>query len=440
MSETTQTELPAKQPRAGWLTASSVRPMNLDWHADRSDMPELATLDQLAVEESIDLAAVRSYRLGRVREQLAAHSLDACVLVDPVNIRYATGARNMQVFHSRNPARYLFVPQSGPVVLHEFAGCAHLAEGLETIDEIRPAITASYAAAGDTIATVERAWASQVAALVREHCGPRAAVGVERVNAGAALALRDQGFHVSDAQAPVERARAVKSAEELKCVRESVRATEVAVARLRAAMRPGLSENELWSVLHQGVIALGGDYIETRLLSSGSRTNPWFQETGDRRLGENELVALDTDVVGCHGYYCDFSRTFHTGPAEPTRRQRELYRVAHEQVHHNVQLLRAGMSFREYSKRAWKIPERFVANRYFVSARGCGMTGEFPYLYHSMDFEQSGYDGVIEPGMTLFVESYIGEEGGAEGVKLEEQCLVTESGLEPLSRFPYEDS
>jgi Xaa-Pro dipeptidase len=375
-----------------------------------------------------------------VREQMAAHSLDACVLLDPVNIRYATGARNMQVFHSRNPARYLFVPLSGPVILHEFVGCAHLAEGLETIDDIRPAITASYVAAGAAIATVERAWAKQVAALVREHCGARTAVGIERVNAGAALALRDEGFHLCDAQAPLERARAVKSADELKCVRESVRATEVAVARLRAAMRPGLSENELWSVLHQGVIALGGDYIETRLLSSGSRTNPWFQETGDRRLRENELVALDTDVVGCHGYYCDFSRTFHTGPADPTPHQRELCRVAHEQVHHNMQLLRAGTSFREYSEWAWKIPERFVANRYYVSAHGCGMTGEYPYLYHSMDFEQSGYDGVIEPGMTLCVESYIGEEGGSEGVKLEQQLVITEDGRELLSTFPFDSA
>jgi len=412
--------------------------MNLDWHADRSDLPELATLDQLAVDEPIDLAAVRSYRLARVREQMEAHALDACILLDPVNIRYATGARNMQVFHARNPARYLFVPQSGPVVLHEFAGCAHLAEGLETIDEIRPAITASYAAAGTGIEAVERAWARQVAELVREHCGPRAAVGVERANAGAALALREEGFHLADAQAPVERARAVKSAEELKCVRASVRATEVAVARLRAAIRPGLSENELWSVLHQGVIALGGDYVETRLLSSGTRTNPWFQETGDRRLAENELVALDTDVVGCHGYYCDFSRTFHTGPGAPTRAQRELYRVAHEQVHHNMELLRAGTSFREYAERAWTIPERFVTNRYFVSAHGCGMTGEYPYLYHAMDFDESGYDGVVEPGMTLCVESYIGEEGGREGVKLEQQLLITDDGQELLSTFPFE--
>lgn len=66
------------------------------------------------------------------------------------------------------------------------------------------------------------------------------------------------------------------------------------------------------------------------------------------------------------------------------------------------------------------------------------MTGEYPYLYHSMDFEKSGYDGVLEPGMTLCVESYIGEERGNEGVKLEQQLLITEDEPELLSTFPFE--
>lgn len=66
------------------------------------------------------------------------------------------------------------------------------------------------------------------------------------------------------------------------------------------------------------------------------------------------------------------------------------------------------------------------------------MTGEYPYLYHRGDFPDAGYDGEIRPGMVLCVESYIGAEGGAEGVKLEEQVLVTETGTEVLSRFPFE--
>jgi Xaa-Pro aminopeptidase len=413
--------------------------VNADWHADRADLPGLMTLDQVAAEEAVDLVAVRAYRLERVREQMTAHGLDACVLLDPVNIRYATGARNMQVFHSRNPARYLVLPAEGRVVLFEFPGCAHLAAELETIDEVRPAITASYAAAGPAVGDAERAWARQVAGLIEEQCGRGAAVGIERPNAGAAIALRDLGFHLSDAQAPVERARAVKSSEELKCIRSSCRATEAGVHRLRSAIRPGLSENELWSILHQSVVALGGDYVETRLLSSGPRTNPWFQETGERRLEPGELVALDTDVVGCHGYYCDFSRTFHTGPGNPTAAQRELYQLAFEQVHHNMDVLRPGLSFREYADRAWKIPDRFLANRYFCSAHGCGMTGEYPYLYHREDFDASGYDGVLEPGMTICVESYMGADAGSEGVKLEQQLLLTATGTELLTSFPFED-
>lgn len=234
-------------------------------------------------------------------------------------------------------------------------------------------------------------------------------------------------------------ARSIKSDEELKCVIASLRATEVATGRLREAIRPGISENELWSVLHQAVIAMNGDYVETRLLSSGQRTNPWFQESSNKIIGENELIGFDTDVVGCHGYYTDFSRTFHSGPDMPTEAQRTLYKLAHEQIQHNLDIIRPGMTFREYADKAWDIPEKYLANRYYLSAHGVGMTGEYPYLYHRADFPDAGYDGVIMPSMTLCVESYVGEEGGREGVKLEEQLLVTETGTELLSRYPFEE-
>lgn len=413
--------------------------MKLDWHVERADLPALMTLDADPAAGHIDLPAVRGYRLRRLRREMRARDIAACLLFDAVNIRYACGARNMQVFSSRNPARYLLVT-ADRVVLFEFTGCMHLADGLETVDEVRPAITASYVAAGEEIRDRERAWARVAADAIRELVGGDVRVGVERINAGAVQFLAAEGFHLVDAQAPVERARAVKSREELKCVRASLRATERAVARLRAAIRPGVTENALWSVMHQAVIEQNGDYCETRLLNSGPRTNPWFQECGPRVIGENELVCLDTDVVGCFGYYSDFSRTFHTGPARPTARQKRLYRLAHEQVHHNMDIIRPGVTFSEYSAKAWNIPRKYHANRYYLSAHGVGMTGEYPYLYHRDDYAEAGYDGVIEPGMTLCVESYIGEPGIGEGVKLEQQVLVTKRGVELLSMFPFEDA
>lgn len=152
----------------------------------------------------------------------------------------------------------------------------------------------------------------------------------------------------------------------------------------------------------------------------------------------NELIALDTDVVGCHGYYSDFSRTFHAGPDPPSEAQKELYSAAYAQITHNIGVLRLHMTFREFAEKAWDIPEKYNKNRYILLAHGCGMACEYPDLYHTGDFDDAGYDGVIEPGMVLCVESYIGADGGKEGVKLEQEVLITETGVEVLSEFPFE--
>ena len=407
----------------------------MDWHADRSG---IALLDRAPESDGIDLRAVRRYRQQRVRSEMAKRNIAAVILSDPINIRYATGTRNMQIFSQRNAAaRYLLLTMDRSI-LFEFTGCHHLAEGFETIDEVRPAMTASFVAAGPAIAQREQAWARDMAATIIELVGKDATVGLERLNAGASIALAQAGIHVVDAQEPVEMARAIKSAEEIKCIEASLRATEEGVRQLREAIEPGQTENELWSVLHKAVIAQNGDYCETRLLNSGARTNPWFQETGSKIIEANELIALDTDVVGCHGYYSDFSRTFHVGPDRPTAKQKELYRTAYEQVHHNMELFKPGLSFKEYALKAWEIPGRFFDNRYYLSAHGVGMTGEYPYLYHRADYGDAGYDGIIETGMTLCVESYIGEKDGAEGVKLEQQILITETGNKLMSKFPFE--
>lgn len=412
----------------------------IDWHAERGDLDGLAQLDLVGTSEGIDLPAVRGYRQSRVRRKMAEYGVDAVILSDPVNIRYATGARNMQVFSMRNtPSRYLLMT-ADKSILFEFTGCRHLAEGLETIDEVRTASTASYVAAGPHIVERERTWAAEMADLIRELVGGKTAlVGLERLNAGTSIALQETGLKIVDAQQPVEMARAIKSPEEMKCVIASLRATEIGVGRLRDAIRPGLTEAELWSVLHKAIIEQNGDYIETRLLNAGARTNPWFQETSSSVIAPNDLIALDTDVVGCHGYYADFSRTFHAGPDKPSPTQKDLYKVAFEQVHHNMDILFPGMTFREYADKAWDIPERYYTNRYYLSAHGVGMTGEYPYLYHHGDFPDAGYDGVLEPGMTICVESFIGEDNGREGVKLEQQVLITQTGIELLSEFPFED-
>jgi Xaa-Pro aminopeptidase len=113
--------------------------------------------------------------------------------------------------------------------------------------------------------------------------------------------------------------------------------------------------------------------------------------------------------------------------------------MAHEQVQHNIGIIKPGMAFREIAEKAWKIPERFVEQRYTSVMHGVGMHGETPFIAHAMDYDTYGRDGHLVPGMVVSIESYIGEKGGREGVKLEDEVLITDTGTELLSRFPYED-
>ena len=66
------------------------------------------------------------------------------------------------------------------------------------------------------------------------------------------------------------------------------------------------------------------------------------------------------------------------------------------------------------------------------------MTDEYPKIYYRDDWDQFGYDGVIEEGTVLCIESFTGSDKGGPGVKLEEMVQVTESGCEPMSSYPYE--
>lgn len=70
-------------------------------------------------EADIDMKRLRAYRMGRLRDEIARLDCGACLFLDPINIRYATGHRNVAVFQTHLPAGALFVPAGSPVVLFE---------------------------------------------------------------------------------------------------------------------------------------------------------------------------------------------------------------------------------------------------------------------------------------------------------------------------------
>ncbi|MGH7066276.1 MAG: M24 family metallopeptidase [Acetobacteraceae bacterium] len=396
--------------------------------------------DLAARQATIDQERLRRYRLDRVRAELARRDYAAALLADPINIRYATGARNMAVWTLHAPGRYAFIASSGPVVLFDFSSSQHLSAGLETIDQRRLSTPWFYFIAGPRVAEKTALWADEVASLLESYGGANRRLALDRCEPWGARLLAARGIEIFDAQEPLEQARTVKSADEIACLRLSMEVCDTAVDRMREKLAPGITENQLWAVLHETNIAHDGEWIECRLLASGERTNPWFQECGNHVIEPGDMVGFDTDMVGPNGYLADISRTYVCPGRKPSPRQRALHALAEEQVHFNMELLRPGLSFREFADRAWPVPEEFVPNRYMAMVHGVGLVDEYPALAYQVDFADWGYDGHFEENMVVSVESYLGTPGEKEGVKLEQQVLITAHGAVPLSRTPFADS
>lgn len=389
--------------------------------------------------EAPDMGAARRHRLERIRAELARRDLAGVLVYDPLNVRYATDSTNMQVWFTHNAGRYAFVATDGPVVLWDFHHSEHLSDHLPLVDEVRPGTPWFYYEAAEHGPQRASRWAAEIAQLVTRHGDGNRRLAVDRLNFEGVAALAEHGIVVTSGEAVMEHARTVKSADELKAMRRAIAACEASLGEMERALEPGMTENDLWAVLHAGNIRRGGEWIETRLLTSGPRTNPWFQECSARVIQSGDLVAFDTDLIGAYGYCVDISRTWLAGDGRPTGEQRTLYALAAEQIEHNTQLLRPGASFRDLADAAMSLPPDCLANRYAVLFHGVGLCDEYPAVPYPSDWERSGYDGRLEPGMVVCVESYVGRHGGEEGVKLEDQVLITDTGFEVLSAFARDD-
>jgi Xaa-Pro aminopeptidase len=383
---------------------------------------------------------MRHERLARFRAELAKLDVAGALLTNPINIRYATDARNMAVWSLHSIARYAFVPTDGPVVLFEMGSTQHVTRGLSTLGEVRPSTPWTYMIAMDRIEEKCARWADEIVDLVHRHGAGNRRLAVDRCEPLGIKFLTDRGLSILDAQKPIETARSVKTSDEVDSMKLVIDVCDEGIRRMRAALVPGITENQLWSILHETNIAHGGEWIECRLLTSGPRTNPWYQECGTRVIRAGDIVGFDTDMVGPLGYVADISRTWVCPGKPPSDRQRRLYEIAQEQIRYNISLLRAGVTFREFSEKTWRIPEVYVPQRYLSPVHGLGLVDEYPVVPYPQDFAEWGSDGVFVKNMVVSVESYIGEVGGPDGIKLEEQVLITDHDALPMSRSPIYDA
>ena len=390
-------------------------------------------LSEFQQPEPVDDDRLHVWRLSRLREKLLENDAAMCMLVSPVSLRYAVDYRDYPLFQSHMPQAYVFLSVNGPTVIHGVMA------GAAWADETRPGRPISFFDGADVLSEYAKQLASDVVHYLAQIGTDKRRVAIEYVNPSITRALQDRGLDVIDGVLVSEPARAIKSQDEINCIRWAIAVAEHGIAQLKQAILPGVSELQLWGLLNYTNLANNGDWHEGRMLASGPRINPWLQEASPRRIESGDLVGLDTDMVGPRGYFADISRTFHCGPARPTARQRELYQLALEEISHNLKLIRPGITLKDFQQRAYVPAEEFQTNAYPCVIHGVGMSDEYPQV-KPLFRGSNPYDGVIEKDMVICVESYMGAPGERDGVKLEQQVLVTENGYDLMSHFPLEES
>jgi Xaa-Pro dipeptidase len=391
-----------------------------------------------------DLARMRAFRWRRLTEALVARDLGGLLLFDPLNIRYATDTTNMQLWNSHNPFRAVLLCADGHMVLWDYKQSPGLSAFNPLVAEVRSGASFFYFVSGDRGADDARSFAGQVDEVMRAHAGASRRLTVDKIMVAGLRALEAIGFEVLEGEEVTERTRAVKGPDEIAAMRCAHHACERAVAAMERFAREeiprgGVSEDDVWSVLHAESIRRGGEWIETRLLASGPRTNPWFQECGPRIVQPNEVLAFDTDLIGSYGMCIDISRTWWIGDRPPRPDMVAALRHAREHLDANRAMLRPGVTVRELVHGGHRLDPRYDRQKYSCRMHGVGLCDEWPYVPYPDAWVEGAFDAAIEPGMTLCVEALVSPEGGDFSIKVEDQVLVTETGCETLTAYPFDE-
>ncbi len=428
---------PSRGPRLGDNTPND---------SDRAEIgPTLLAFEEWAAAglELPDLQAMREYRWRRLTDHVVSRDYGALLVFDPLNIRYATDSTNMQLWNAHNPFRALLLCADGHMVIWDYKIAPFLTEFNPLVKERRNGAAFFYFSGGDRCGEIAENFAGEVRDVVLEHGGGNMRLAVDKIMLHGARALEGAGFELFEGEELTEKARSVKGPDEIKAMRCANHACETSVKAMEDFARVHgptgqVSEDDIWAVLHAENIKRGGEWIETRLLATGPRTNPWFQECGARRMKNNEILAFDTDLIGSYGICIDISRTWWIGDRKP--RPDMIYAMQHgvEHIQRNMELLKPGLNIEDMRDRLHQLDDKFQLRKYGCAMHGVGLCDEWPHVDYPDAPTKGAFDYELEAGMTLCVEALVAEDGGDFSIKLEDQVLITEGGYENLTTYPFD--
>lgn len=401
-------------------------------------------LGKLAVdyEQRVDYSRLRRDKIAKVKEQMAKDGIGAIITWDPDNIRYIA---SYYVTTPMRPSEYqaVFIARNGEPHLIGGGTPTETARRMPWLAGVQGSYGMPRLSAYDTSNPILQAWISGIAGLMTDYSVEKETLGID----GSTLehlfieGFREKGITCVHVKPTLDRARTVKTSDEIQLIRMSCSNAERAFASIADAIRPGVRECDLVGIGLKELYAEGVDHTEDFVCMSGENTNPYGWTFTDKMVRPGDLVYIDCDGASYQGYKTCIYRTFCCGRA--TTEQKELFAEAKEMLLAGMSVVKDGATDHDIlanwpdSPKYWGYDTWAEVNP-LACGHGIGLTLHDPpmifYTHRALGLPPFTF----KAGMVLALETYAGHKGGRDGVRIEDMVLVKENGYELLSRFPQE--
>lgn len=395
-------------------------------------------------KQGIDWAAVREWRLGRVRAAMQRHGLGAILTMYDENARYITSTLTPGWNRLKPGLRYALIIEGQEPILYEQGDIGiHIRAHSPWIpkENVRHSYAWIKGAAGPASQMqVDKFMNALMGDL--EDAGVRdKPLGVDFIDINMMKAFERLGIEWTDGMTPMMEARAVKSVDEQNCLRIVGSMCDALHYEMSQFLRPGLTENQVAAHGFEYLYSFPGvEDVEDVIVSSGPNAWPNWRNFSDRIIRPGELVIIDVAALTWNGFKSCVYRTYCVG-GKPTDEMKRYYDEALGWLRDSIDAVKPGVTTRDIASKwpsamdtwGYEDEDEAAANLW---GHGLGLAQYDPPVISriwSLDHPIE-----IQPGMVFALETQHGKVHDF-GVRLEEMLVVTDDGHELVTSFPIDE-
>ena len=391
-------------------------------------------------ESRVDFDRLRRYRIGRAKDALNSSECGAFLLFDFYNIRYTTQTWIGGALGDKMTRYALLTRDGGEPMLWDFGSAVRhhkLYSPWLKEENNRPGMLGMRGAVAPSAGLMEAA-IKEIKSLLIDAGVADMPVGVDIVEPAFLFEMQRQGLKVVDAQQFMLDARVIKSMDEIMLLNQAAAMVDGVYQNIVDILKPGIRENEIVALANKRLYEMGSDQVEAINAISGDRCNPHPHNFTDRIIRPGDQAFFDI-IHSFNGYRTCYYRTFAVGSA--TASQHDAYTKAREWMDAAIDTVRVGVGTDEIAK-VWPKAKDFgfadelsAFGLQFGHGLGLGLH-ERPIISRLNSLESPIE---IKAGMVFALETYCPASDGVSAARIEEEVVVTDSGVHILTKFPSKE-